>query len=244
MTSEEDLAFGKIALAKGMCTQEQIDECLQMQAMSSDAPSLGELLLYKSFITPQQHAEVEKEQKRNPPGPGAASAGPEEAKLFGKLAIQEGLLQPEVVEKCLREKSAPGETRSLGEILVAKGYLTQAQVKDLLAKQQKKIMSCPACRLSFTVLTRSQGKVIRCPRCKGALQEGKPSASVRTDAEFATSFLRPARALPPAPETSARPRPPPVRVTCVVCDHLFQTAVDANGRVRCPMCNATFSPRG
>jgi ribosomal protein L37AE/L43A len=247
MASEADLGFGKIALAKGFCTQQQIDECLQMQAMSEDAPSLGELLLYKSFLTPEQHAQIEKELKRDPPKPDRAPAGQEESVLFGKLAVQEGLLLPEVVEKCLRDKSAPGETRSLGEILVARGFLTQTQVRQLLAKQQKKIMSCPVCRLSFTVHTRSQAKVIQCPRCKGPLQEGKPSASVRTDAEFATTVLRMSRPAPAAPEKTPRssaPQAPAVRVTCVVCDDVFQSEVDPNGRVRCPSCNATFSPRG
>jgi hypothetical protein len=247
MASDVDLGFGKIALAKGFCTQPQIDECLQMQAMSSDAPGLGELLLYKSYLTPQQHAEIEKELKREPPKPEPAPSGPEDSILFGKLAVQEGLLLPETVEKCLREKSAAGETRSLGEILVARGHLTQAQVRRLLAKQQKKIMSCPVCRLSFTVLTRSQSKVIQCPRCRGPLEEGKPSSSVRTDAEFATTVLRMGRPGAAAPEKSPRSSTPPgpaVRVTCVVCDHVFQAAVDPNGRVRCPSCNATFSPRG
>jgi uncharacterized paraquat-inducible protein A len=33
------------------------------------------------------------------------------------------------------------------------------------ALQQKKIMGCPECRLSFTVLTIPGGKNVTCPRC-------------------------------------------------------------------------------
>jgi hypothetical protein len=69
------------------------------------------------------------------------------------------------VNQCLRLQAEPGESRSLGEILVAKGFLTPIQVKEILNKQLKKIMSCPACKLSFTVLTLSEGKRIDCPKC-------------------------------------------------------------------------------
>src|SRR5262245_66569268 len=93
-----------------------------------------------------------------------------EAVLFGKLAIKLGLVTPDEVNECLRFQAEPGETRSLGEILVERGFLTTIQVKDILEKQLKKIMSCPTCKLSFTVLTLSEGKRIDCPKCKGTLK--------------------------------------------------------------------------
>ena len=72
-------------------------------------------------------------------------------------------------------------------------------LESFMGKQQKRLMSCPSCRLSFTVLSLSQGKQVHCPRCKGPLREGKPTESTRTDAEFATQVLRAVKAeAPPA----------------------------------------------
>ena len=35
----------------------------------------------------------------------------------------------------------------------------------------------------------------------------------------------------------------PVKHTCIICDHAWETAVDVGGRVRCPNCHTTFTPR-
>ena len=170
-----------------------------------------------------------------------------ESILFGKLAVREGLLTEAEANECLRLQAEEGEKRSLGEIMIAKGRLNSEQVNRLLAKQQKKIMSCPACRLSFTVLTISQDKTINCPRCKGPLREGKPGDSTRTDAQFSTQVIRAARReLSPDPLTESRVIPPEavnMKAICVVCDESFEGFLDSTGRVRCPSCHTTFVPK-
>lgn len=247
MPADEDLLFGKIALARKFCTPEQIQECLRLQAHESPAPPLGEILLYKGYLTPEQHAEVLRAQKENLQSVDPASQRRKEDVLFGKLAVREGLATLEQVNECLRLQAQAGETRSLGEIMIARGYLTAEQVKTLLSRQLKKIMYCPTCRLSFTVLTLSQKKSVPCPRCKGPLQEGKPSDSLRTDAEFSTQIIRVVKNELPStlrPETRRMPAlPRTVRVTCVICDHVFEEALDTTGRVRCPACHTSFTPR-
>jgi ribosomal protein L37AE/L43A len=146
---------------------------------------------------------------------------------------------------CLRLQAQSGEKRTIGEIIVAEGYLKPDQVKALLARQKKKIMSCPTCKLSFTVLTVSKAKVISCPRCKGPLAEGKPTDSVRTDAEFETSTsnkLRRDAAPPPKSDPSklsASARM--VRMNCPMCEKPFVEPVDSKGRLDCPHCGSSFS---
>lgn len=245
MPSDTDLLFGKIALGQGFCTQAQVDECVQMQTVGETDAAVGELLLFKGFITSEQHAKVLEIQKQNLQAREAATPAQSEAGLFGKLALREGLLSEDEVNDCLREQARDGEKRTLGEIMVARGHLTAAQVKDLLEKQQKRLMSCPGCRLSYTVLSHSQGKQILCPRCKNPLREGKPSESTRTDAEFATQVLKAVKAdLPPAPKPPARAASVKrVNALCVICEAVFEGAVDSTGRLRCPSCNSSFTPR-
>jgi protein-arginine kinase activator protein McsA len=245
-----ELLFGKIALNEGFCSQAQIDECtrlqLQLQSPHQPAPRLGDLLVEKGYLTPDQHLKILEIQKQNLDLVDPLIKKRKEAVLFGKLAVKQGLVTPDEVHQCLRIQAEPGEARSLGEILVAKGFLTAIQVKEVLNKQLKKIMSCPACKLSFTVLTLSEGKKIDCPKCKGALKDGKPTESTRTDAEFATQVMRSVKAgLPPVdtPKPARGPTMMRKKFTCVICDTVFEAALDASGRVQCSGCYTTFTPR-
>ena len=247
MPADEDLLFGKIAIGEGFCTQAQIDECIRIQSYSKSDTALGELLLFKGHITAPQHAKVLELQKKNLQSIDPLAKKRKEAQLFGKLAVREGLITEDEVNECLREQGLDGETRTLGEIMVARGYLSAPQVQDVLSKQLKKVMSCAVCNLSFTVLTLSQGKQIDCPRCKGPLHEGKVVKSTRTDAEFATQMFKRVKAeLPPGakPETRVVPAAAKMmKAKCVICDHKFEGALDSTGRLRCPSCNTTFTPR-
>ena len=250
MAASRESLFGKIAIAQGYCTQDQLDECLKLQLQRQSphqaAPRLGQLLVDKGYLSAAQLDTVLQIQKQNADLVDPLLRKKKESVLFGKLAVREGHTTDERISECLRLQDREGETRTLGELLIAKSYLTAAQVKDLLSRQLKRIMSCPACKLSFTVLSHSEGKAVECPRCKGPLQEKKPTESTRTDAEFATQVIRAVRAGVPA---TPPPRPAPrdsakrIKASCVVCDTSFEAAPGADGRIQCPQCHTTFSPR-
>jgi DNA-directed RNA polymerase subunit RPC12/RpoP len=242
--SETDLLFGKLALRQAYCTKEQIDRCLAIQSTRKDGTPLGRVLVAEGYLTEGQHSEILSLQRKHASTEAADATKLRESALFGKLAAREGLLTDAEVDECLREQAAEGGKKSLGEVMIGKGYLTGEQVKSLLAKQQKRIMNCRTCRLSFTVLTISQGKTIGCPRCKRPLEDGKPSDSTRTDAEFATQVFRAVKKEIPSGSS------PGTRIGstgaaksilhCVVCTHRFEGAPDPTGRVRCPSCQSTF----
>lgn len=250
MPASGELLFGKIAVSRGFCTQAQIDECLrlqlQMQTPHQPSPKLGQLLVDRGFLTREQLDQVLALQKQNLDLVDPVVKKRKESVLFGRLVVREGLLPETDVNECLRLQAQPGESRSLGEIMVAQGKLSAEQVKELLGKQSKRIMSCPACRLSFTVLSLSEGKKVACPKCKGPLNESKPTESVRTDAEFATQMIRAVRTGMPLPKESTRRIPAAARkikLVCVICDHVFEEPLDDTGRARCPGCHTTFTPR-
>src|SRR4030095_10768938 len=100
---------------------------------SKSPTALGELLLFKGHITSQQHAKVLELQKKNLQAVDPLGKKRKEAQLFGKLAVREGLLSEDKVNDCLREQGMEGETRTLGEIMVAKGYLTIEHGEELLS---------------------------------------------------------------------------------------------------------------
>ena len=58
MKNSVDLLLGKVAVRTRICTQEQVDECLQLQADGGAAVSLGDLLLVKGYLTKSQLREI------------------------------------------------------------------------------------------------------------------------------------------------------------------------------------------
>ena len=243
MGADQDLLFGKIAVNRKYCTADQLEKCILLQANSRDRVPLGQILRREGYITEDQHSEILAIQRKNLTVIDPVSKVSKESILLGKLAVREGLASEADVNLCLRLQAKDGEKRSLGEIMVEQGYLTAPQVKQLLSKQHKRIMSCTTCKLSFTVLSSTQAKNVNCPRCKGPLKEGKPTDSVRTDAHLETSVSNRIRkeaekSEPPLATTGTFRM---VKMTCPMCSKPFQEPVDSKGRVDCPNCFSTFS---
>jgi hypothetical protein len=63
--------------------------------------------------------------------------------LLGQIALQEGVVTPDQLEECVRLQSAGGG-KSLGAMLVEKGYLTTAKLEELTALQQRRFESIGA----------------------------------------------------------------------------------------------------
>ncbi len=247
MPNEEDILYGKILLEKGFCTKDQIGECVLAQSYEDDPPGLGDLLLFRGYITSDQHTEVLKDLVDRLNAEELITRVPKDAALFGKLAVQEKLVSNEALNDCLQDLLVPGEKRTLGEIMVAKGHLNQKQVDELLAKEKKTTMKCGPCGLTFMVHSISEAKKVECPRCKKELTETRPIEPVKTDAEYNTKVMRSIKAGVPSKvkEESKiiKPKGKLVKVTCVICDNVFEGALDTTGRARCPNCNGSFLPR-
>ena len=244
MPADTDLLFGKIAIARGFCTEEQVDECLEKQASSKRPMPLGEHLLDLGFLNEDQHAKILQIQRDKLLDPDPVAGKSLDSVLFGKLAVSKGLLTEAQVNECLRRQAQAGEERSLGEVMVANHYLTSAQVKAILAEQCKTIMSCGLCMLSFTVLSTTRRKLVECPRCKLPLQEGKPSDSTRTDAELETQTAMSMKS-EKEPVSAGSPSAGDRRIeaTCKICSHRFEGILDSTNRLSCPSCLTRYVVR-
>lgn len=160
--------------------------------------------------------------------------------ILAKLAVGKGMCSQEDIDECLKLQSLSTPPPPLGDLLLFKGYLSDAQLKELATRMTRKTMTCPRCRLSFAVLTTTEGRAARCPKCKDPLENPPPGEFRRTDAEISTQRMR----LVPAPKSEAAGNLKKVRIVCVVCDQTFQGTPDVTGRVRCPTCQSTFTSRG
>jgi hypothetical protein len=184
--------FAEIALSLGYCTSDQIRRCLTIQGDTAENLSLGQSLLREGFISGDQYSQVLKLlraslKKRSPlpdganqslkprssPIPKVPTAEDREDDLLGKLAVREGWLTSAELKLCLEGEMPGAPRRPLGEILVARGHLTPARAKELLARVTRRLMFCRICDKSFTVLSIARSREIACPKCSGPLEEGK-----------------------------------------------------------------------
>lgn len=242
MPSDSDLLFGKIAIELTFCTEAQVERCVGIQAKSQSGQALGRYLVDEGFLTEDQHAKVLEVQRRRMLRKDPITQSSKEEILFGRLAVREGLLSVEQMNACLRLQGRPGEKRTLGEILVAQKLLTPEQVKSLLARQSKRIMSCPNCQVSFTVHSISRDKKLTCPRCKGPLLEGKPSDSVRTDGELKTESAWRTLIQAATEDPASRLAAGSSAAHCRICKHPSVGPLGSDGRVECLSCHVRFIP--
>jgi len=165
---KEDLLFGKVALRKGMISQSQLDESLQIQDVAEEPRLIGVILLEKGYISKEQLREVLEYQKQHQQRP---ATDPEEQKsdiAFGFLAVRKKYTTLNRVYECVREQARAAKLGlffRLGEIFVNKGYLTVDQVQDILLDQNKTILECEGCATRFNVIGYEVGKSIKCTKC-------------------------------------------------------------------------------
>ncbi len=154
MASESDLLLGRLALSHRMVTQDQLDHALRLQETGATQLPLGEILLDQKFITSDQLQQLLQAQVRRLEAKDDESDRKKREVLFGKMVLKKGLATLDQVNECLRlqdQLAAKGTSKSLGEVLVDRGFLTNAQVRQILADQNRAIMTCKKCGARYNV---------------------------------------------------------------------------------------------
>ncbi len=93
---------------------------------------------------------------------------------FGQLLLERGLVSPEELSEAIRRQRQSQLAGSepvprLGEILVAMGVLTEAQVAQALEAQNRRILRCGVCGVQVNVELRADVREYRCGRCGGLM---------------------------------------------------------------------------
>ncbi|MBI3273050.1 MAG: protein kinase [Planctomycetes bacterium] len=209
-----DFLLGQLALRKGLVTPAQLAECLREQASlaagGTPAPLVGTLLCRRGYLALEALADLlmVQENARLLPPP-RDEAWPADSR-FGRRLVAHELASPDQVEQAIRIQTSlheHGISLRLGEILVSRGVLTELQVRDALALQDKTILVCPPCGKAFNVEGYAPGVTTPCPGCGARLAPPADGGTIRVDGSI---LNRPAGALPDAssvPVTSPGPAP-------------------------------------
>ncbi len=125
---------------------------------------------------------------------------------LGEWCVRTGAATADQVRECLElQKSCHEKGASaprLGELMVARGYLSPGQVADALASQGREIRSCAGCGVRVNVVLRPDAIGYECARCRGTLHE--PSDPARLSVADESVVVRSLDPLPPEVGEAAR----------------------------------------
>ncbi|MBI3272824.1 MAG: protein kinase, partial [Planctomycetes bacterium] len=179
-----DLLLGQLVIRKGLASPDNVEECLAEQAelAARGAPPtpLGAILLRKGHLTDEaiegllaaQHDTLRSY-------PNSADARKADVR-FAKEIVARGLVPRDRLDEAaaLQERlRARGLPLLLGEILIARGLLSEDQVRRALFPLHDTVLICARCAVAFNVEGYISGAKVRCPTCGGPMV--RPFAGTR-----------------------------------------------------------------
>ncbi len=132
--------LGRLAVELGLITQVQLDECLALQRRSQPPKPLGRILQERGYLAPEQVTKLLAEQERRIGRESGLPAHVARRTQIGELAVQQGFLNREDLNRLLREQaqnSEAGYKQSLGRVLLDKGVLTPKHLDHLTRRQRR-----------------------------------------------------------------------------------------------------------
>lgn len=186
----KDMLFGRMAVAKGFLTKEQLEECVRFQVDRAANCPLGLVMIDKGFLTSEQLQALVDAQKLAFQAVDPLRLRKIEDTIFGQIAVKENMVATDEVNQALRDQALEeevGRARRIGEFLVERGCLTEAQVEEVLEIQRRRTVVCSSCGAQFNVEKLEPGKRFKCGKCQATLEvpvrpAPTPAAEVVPDA--------------------------------------------------------------
>jgi twitching motility protein PilT len=123
--------FGRVAMSLNLLTKEQLEECLKFQRTPGFVKRLGETAIERGFLSQEQVGRILERQRE------VKEAMVAEVPIFGKIAMELGMLAAHQLEECVRAQHQEGSLRRLGEICVERRFMTPEDVKLVLQRQSE-----------------------------------------------------------------------------------------------------------
>ncbi len=191
-----DLLLGRIALARGLITTQQLREALTEQAAGvargRKLPRrLGIILVEKKFLTDRQLVQLLEEQETRLI---QDSVRREEDMLLGEVLVSKGWCTVARVNECLDLQAeaidrVDEKIPRLGDLLVEKRCLKPAALREALAAQKRKVLVCRICLKPWTVEGYDPAQIYRCPGCRANLDLREASQHMPVVEEEAAPVL-------------------------------------------------------
>lgn len=171
MSTKTDHLFGRIAINAGLVTEAQVDECIRLQETLREWKPLGQILIERGYTTESEVRKLLDLQRQKLNAEAVRSRERRADSLFGKLVVRFGYATEEQVNEALTIQATDEKCRNLrlGELLVARGYISADHIQRILAYQKGKLVNCPQCSLQHNVILFQSGEEILCHRCSAKI---------------------------------------------------------------------------
>jgi serine/threonine protein kinase/formylglycine-generating enzyme required for sulfatase activity len=190
MPTEDELMFAKIVLLQQYCSKEHLAEAFEVQKTDEPRRPVEDILFEKGYLTDDQIQEIRKVQEKYLEKTDGGSIKPQKGAQFGKLAASESNVSKADVADAMAEqerRKQDGSSHRLGEIMHEKGLLDTGKVEEILAKQNKKLLKCPACDSQFNVAAYDPNKEYACAKCGGILKIPESISNVHAEETIAVA---------------------------------------------------------
>lgn len=188
MGSKKDALLGRIAVEKGLITEDQLKQCIRAQAAESAEGAdpdqtvrpgkavrpLGVVMMSKGLIREKDLVELLEEQNRRLHALNAYQKMQKVEYLFGQLLVKHNHATQLQIIKCLEKQQQMAEKGvqpipRLGELLVEHGYVDKNTVAEVLKLQNKDLLFCTGCGRQFNVVGIKEGMTYKCKACGGVM---------------------------------------------------------------------------
>ena len=178
---KRDALLGRIAIDRGLITEDQYRECMRDRATLSPDPDqtagrsdnprpLGVVLLSKGYIQERDLFALMEEQARRE---GLIAEFRKLRKvdyLIGQILVKDDHATQNQINKCLEKqmelaKQGVTPTPRLGDLLVEHGYVSKEVVDRVLGAQHSDELICTGCSRHYHVVGLEDGKTYRCKQC-------------------------------------------------------------------------------
>ena len=130
--------FGMIALSMGLVTQEQLQECLDIQRDSLLPRQLGGVMMSRGYLTEAQVREVLAVQGKTGETTSLPGSKSERKRLLGQILVERGYIDQDTLTAVLKRQELlrkSGIRPRIGELLIAIGKITHGQLSEALQMQ-------------------------------------------------------------------------------------------------------------
>lgn len=195
-----DLLLGRMAVARGLLSNAQLEEALAEQQSRDPQPPLGILLLAKGYLRQETLDGLMQSQNRMLKVRDPRTRERLEDRTLAQILLREKMAAPEAVNRAL-ELQAKGEEqgrwRRLGDILVSRDELTWELLARALEIQINTVRICPICAAQLPAPT-ATGAPVACPRCASQVNS---HSTVVVPSSFEVPVL-PSPPPPPGPDAT------------------------------------------
>ncbi len=186
-TTHVEHLFGRIAVACGYVSHEDVDRAVEVQKSAAEPRHLGYIMLDMGLLDAEQLMTVLAVQREHRARIERSQPAEQASATLGELAVGLGWATMQQVHECIEEQAKLERFKlffRLGEVMVSRGVLSIQQVQELLSRQQVTILGCPGCFSRFNVAAYDPKREELCPKCGTGLRIPASLESVKVDGEI------------------------------------------------------------